>query len=113
MLGLSDPHEPKFSSACSHAHEETCEKCSMVNNCVHIIREKMNSVFDNIPGNIPEELLYEIDVAGKDLLDWKKHICNENTASGYGKIGCFEENGHQSRLTHHGLGHEILTISVS
>ena len=34
----------------------------------------MNSVFANIPGNIQEELLQEIDVAEKDLLDWKKHI---------------------------------------
>ncbi|KAK3095239.1 hypothetical protein FSP39_012015 [Pinctada imbricata] len=74
VFGLSDPLEPKFSSACSHTHEITCDKCSMVESSIHIIREKMHSVFVHVPDSIQEELTHDIDVAEKDLLDWKKHI---------------------------------------
>lgn len=74
IFGLSDPVESKFASTCNHTHENACERCSMVDNSVHVIRAKMHSVFANVPESIQEELKHEIDVAEKDLLEWKRHI---------------------------------------
>ncbi|XP_076085029.1 uncharacterized protein LOC143055862 [Mytilus galloprovincialis] len=71
-MALSDPTEPKFSASCNHNHERQCEKCAMVESCLDMINEKINQI--EIPTTILEEMKFEMEMAEKHLMEWKKHL---------------------------------------
>ncbi|CAC5418232.1 unnamed protein product [Mytilus coruscus] len=71
-MALGDPTEPKFSASCNHNHERQCEKCLMVESCLDMIHEKINQI--EIPTTILEEMNFEMEMAEKNLMEWKKHL---------------------------------------
>lgn len=55
---LSDATDPKFAATCEHQHENNCEKCSLVNRAVDLIKEEVNKV--RIPTHVQDDIDYDL-----------------------------------------------------
>jgi len=55
---FSDATDPKFAATCEHQHKNNCEKCSLVNRAVDLIKEEVNKV--RIPTHVQDDIDYDL-----------------------------------------------------
>lgn len=55
---LSDPIDPTFAATCEHQHDNNCEKCSLVNRAVDLIKEEVNKA--RISTHVQDDIDYDL-----------------------------------------------------
>lgn len=66
-FALSDPMDQAFAVACDHSHSNACNKCKLVDSCVSMIEKEFMSL--EVPKSISDEIAYELENAGKNIME--------------------------------------------